>query len=120
MKLTWESLKTDKRYYGLAHEMREDDDRLPGWFNQIKERGFDSTEMWNLDLTFVKFMTPRLESFKNTLPEKDIQQIKDLDLIINCFIKRINDPSYYSNIDLIKEISEAYILFAKILPGLWN
>lgn len=122
MKLTWESLKTDKRYYGLAHEMREDDDRLPGWLNQIKERGFDSTEMWNLDLAFVKFILPRLIFFReNVVPDfKDAKQLeKNLNFIIKSFKKRIEDKSCYSDRKISREIEKAYELFGKILPGLW-
>ena len=31
---------------------------------QRKERGFDSTELWNLDTTLLRFLLPRLKAFE--------------------------------------------------------
>ena len=40
------------------------DERNEKYKQQRMERGFDDTECWNLDLTFVNFMIPRLKVFK--------------------------------------------------------
>ena len=33
---------------------------------QREEHGFDSTELWNLDVTFAKFLVPRLKAYKES------------------------------------------------------
>ena len=53
----------DLNYYGYAHEQKpEARFRL---HQQREERGFDDTELWNLDVTFCRFMLPRLKAFKS-------------------------------------------------------
>ncbi|MCQ2125604.1 MAG: hypothetical protein MJZ25_15625 [Fibrobacter sp.] len=39
------------------------DDRFKGWRKQRLERGFDDTELWNLDNTIMNFILPRLKAF---------------------------------------------------------
>jgi len=51
--------------YGSSHEMPMDA-RTPIWDKQRQERGFDDTELWSLDITFARFMLPRLQAFRNT------------------------------------------------------
>lgn len=41
-----------------------EDDRCEGWKKQRLERGFDDTELWNLDHTIIQFILPRLKAFK--------------------------------------------------------
>lgn len=40
------------------------DDRFEGWKQQRIERGFDDTELWNLDGTILSFIIPRLKAFR--------------------------------------------------------
>lgn len=54
-------------YYGCAKEVPLDDDRHKLWRKQRLERGFDNTELWNLDSTILKFILPRLEEFRKNL-----------------------------------------------------
>lgn len=42
----------------------EDSKRKEKFRKQRLSRGFDDTELWNLDLTFAKFMLPRLKEFR--------------------------------------------------------
>lgn len=44
-----------------------EDDRCEGWKKQRLERGFDDTELWNLDHTIIQFILPRLKAFKEQL-----------------------------------------------------
>lgn len=41
-----------------------EDDRCEGWKQQRLTRGFDDTELWNLDHTIIQFILPRLKAFK--------------------------------------------------------
>jgi hypothetical protein len=52
----------------LAPEMREDDNRQGAWAKQRISRGFDNTELWNLDIAFAKLMLPRVKEFIEYAP----------------------------------------------------
>lgn len=52
--------------YGFASEVPMDDPRQLAWSQQREERGFDDTELWNLDKTIAKFIHPRLVAFAET------------------------------------------------------
>lgn len=58
----------EKDPYGIPNVCfslaKPDDDRWEEWQYQRKSRGFDDTELWNLDSTIAKFITPRLKKFK--------------------------------------------------------
>jgi len=41
----------------------EGDDRHAKWLEQRLTRGFDDTELWNLDHTILQFIEPRLKAF---------------------------------------------------------
>ena len=53
--------------YGVSSELPADDDRQAAWAEQRANRGFDSTELWNLDVTFSRFVLPRLKAFAEDL-----------------------------------------------------
>ena len=50
--------------FSLARQLKNDDERLETFKRQRIERGFDDTELWNLDTTLLKFLLPRLKEFK--------------------------------------------------------
>lgn len=52
--------------YGYSSELPADDDRQALWAQQREERGFDNTELWNLDVSIARFIRPRLIAFKKT------------------------------------------------------
>lgn len=41
-----------------------EDERCEGWKKQRLERGFDDTELWNLDATILQFIIPRLKEYR--------------------------------------------------------
>lgn len=43
--------------------IKDDDDRWQEYESQRLERGFDNSELWNLDGTIAKFIYPRLKAF---------------------------------------------------------
>lgn len=49
--------------FSCANEV-SDKDRQKKYKEQRMTRGFDDTECWNLDITFCKFIIPRLKVFK--------------------------------------------------------
>lgn len=56
--------------YGMKNinfscELSETDSRKEEYKKQRIERGFDDTELWNLDLTILRFILPRLKAFKD-------------------------------------------------------
>ena len=59
--------------FSCIDETDEDPERLEKWKSQRDERGFDDTELWNLDLTIANFILPRLKVFReqtNGYPSK--------------------------------------------------
>lgn len=52
----------------LAPNMKKDDKRHKIWKRQRDKRGFDNTELWNLDIAFAKLMLPRIKEFMEYAP----------------------------------------------------
>lgn len=81
--------------YSISKEIDADDSRQKVWKRQREEKGFDNTELWNLDTTIAKFLADRLKAFKEytvTHPfELTSEEWKDtLQEMIDCF-------EYYTN-----------------------
>lgn len=106
-------------YYGF--DISENDERYDKFKKQREERGFDDTETWSLDVTFAKFLVPRLKRFKelnngipNGLNEQEWNNI--LDEMIEGFEGIITD-------DLINPRNEkadkALKLFTEHYFSLW-
>jgi len=51
--------------FSLSGEIKKDDPRQEIWKKQREERGFDDTELWNLDATIAEFILPRLKRFRD-------------------------------------------------------
>lgn len=99
-----------KNYYGFAHELPKEDERLTLFEKQREERGFDDSELWSLDCTLFKFLLPRL---------KALVEIRE-----RIFV----DPSFHKEMkELIELIEEdnalpnprMYELLYKCLPSMW-
>lgn len=76
--------------YGFSKRIPANDPRQKKWAKQRKKRGFDDTETWSLDVTFAKFLVPRLKRFKkinNGIPHGLTEEKwnKVLDVIIEGF-----------------------------------
>ena len=66
-----------------------DDERWSKWKQQRMERGFDDTELWNLDVTMARFILPRLKVYKEstfTVPGTIIYEVGGEGAMMN------NDP----------------------------
>ena len=98
-------------------DLKEDDERKEIFKKQRLERGFDETELWNLDTTILKFILPRLKAFKeNTFGHPG--DFKDMDDWLDCIDKMIKSIE-----DIINDESgadyEGLELFKKHFFDLW-
>lgn len=104
--------------FSLASTLPEVDERKELYKKQRIERGFDDTELWNLDSTILKFVLPRLKAFKECTcgypgtvkSEEEWQNI--LQKMIDSIEKIIND-----NAD--DEDYDGFELFKKYFFNLW-
>jgi hypothetical protein len=67
-------MKFPKDYLGCADGLPKNDKRLSGYAKELKEDGWDSTELWNLDVTTIKFIYSRLVAFKKHAQDKKLVQ----------------------------------------------
>lgn len=95
------------------------------YFFQRKNRGFDDTELWNLDVTFAEYIVPRLKAFRKLEcghPDGLTQEEwnKELDEMIWYFEFTCSDDKWF---DFSKETQnrkrKALKLFAKRYENLW-
>lgn len=116
-----ERLKKDKNYHGHTTTLSEKDDRVEKYLDQIDAQGFDMTELWNLDVTFVSFMLPRLICYKEKIAENELENetVKDLEYIIKYFSIRAEDKEYNFDREIQYHVQESYNLFAKVISRLW-
>lgn len=90
--------------------------------NQRLERGFDDSEMWNLDSTIAQFILPRLKRYKHLgkkchPSELTYQQWqKYLSKMIIAFELILEDKYSFKN---EVKIDEGLILFSQYLRSLW-
>lgn len=106
--------------FSLSGECSVDnEERQSLWKKQRMERGFDDTELWNLDSTILSFTLPRLKEFReqtisyptefNTLEEWQ----KVLDKMIDGIEKKVLEDS------VINCDNEGFDLFIKYFHCLW-
>ncbi len=88
--------------------------------NQRKKRGFDDSELWNLDHTISKFILPRLKRFKNItmgypacITEKEWDDT--LDTMINAFEYIVKEETDTHQ----NEIKKGLDNFRKYFFNLW-
>jgi len=81
--------------------------------NQRITRGFDYTELWNLDGTIAKFILPRLIAFKDAIHHEP-SMYKELDKMILAF-EELSKEDYVIN----GVISKGLKSFIKHFDNLW-
>lgn len=110
----------------------KNNERYNKWLNQRYERGFDDTELWNLDATIARFVKPRLEVFKTIKHgcpgayETEEAWNADIDKMIYAmdFVINGEDPcdvidGKLTETENYKKYKEGIELFAKNFMGLW-
>ena len=104
--------------YSLHKKIAKTDKRQKKWAMQRKNRGFDDTEIWNLDSTFVRFIIPRLERFKEFSGRPYGVTPEQWDEIIQQMIDGFKEYRDNEGKDF-KKVKKAFSLFAKWASGLW-
>jgi len=104
----------------------EKDERNELFKQQRLERGFDDSELWNLDMTFVEFMLPRIKRFREVhcgypgrLTDKKWNKI--LDEIIKGF-ELYKEFAYDVSLspEQGKQINKAFKLFSQYIYDMWD
>lgn len=110
--------------YSLAHQL-SDKGRYETFKAQHEERGFDDTELWNLDVSIAKFIFPRLKAFSKSgcrpghLEEEEWLEI--LNKMIRSFELMSDDVDAFSyDAKINMEIEEGLELFHQYYRNLWN
>lgn len=116
-------VKVPKNYYGLAYELPENDKRRPRYLKQVEKLGFDDTETWSLDTTFVKFLLPRLKRYKEIAAiDLDAHEgyREAIDAMIVGFSHVLSDEYFFcTNKKINDEIQLAFDMLAKWYGALW-
>lgn len=106
-----------------------DQEQLDEWKQQRMTRGFDDTELWNLDATIIRFILPRLKAFAAEPTagypcrlEQDYPDCKDYNElwwneIIPTMIKGLEE--YLDDFSFDDE-TEGMKLFFKYFTALWT
>ena len=121
-------MKRPLNYFGLAFdEHMLKDKRQKEWKKQRKEKGFDNTELWNLDNTIAQFIFPRLKAFKEKTPKipgnlTEQEWNKILEDMLYPFETIIQD-NWYTKVptkEECKKFKKGLKLFSKYLMALWD
>lgn len=105
--------------FSLARQLKDDDERQETFKRQRIERGFDDTELWNLDTTLLKFLLPRLKEFKrqtNSFPST-VESFEEWQNILQKMIDAI-EHNLYGNYK-IGEYMEEFKLLQEYIFDLW-
>lgn len=91
------------------------DERWDKYTKQRKERGFDDSELWSLDITIAKFILPRLERYQEikcaypgSMTEEEWTNI--VQMMISAFNTYIYDEDLTNDEDVIKKFCECGII----------
>lgn len=102
--------------YSLSTSISLTDERHEDWALQRALRGFDNTELWNLDTTLAKFLLPRLKAAKALhygIPEHEMSAM------IEAFEFMLTD-SYFTRSEIHNEmVQKGLKLFLHNYLGLW-
>lgn len=134
--------KLDILYLGIPNvcfssSNKKEDKIKPIYVKQRKERGFDDTEMWGLNVVIAEFILPRLKRFREikisqnniinpkTQIEKSLVKISNkkiniLDKMIRSFELVIKDNKKDLNIEEQMEFEKGFKLFNKHFMELWD
>ena len=107
--------------YSCSKKMKETDPRQEVWARQREERGFDDTELWNLDVTICKFILPRLKAFAANIQgvPGDLTEEQWADILAHMLQ---SFEAYIEEDYVVKtaEGKEGFTLFVTYLRHLWN
>lgn len=111
-----EPAKDQKMDYGTSHLVPADDARQPTWAEQRATRGFDDTELWNLDRTFARVMYPRLVAYRES---RAVRNDEVLNTIIDGLALMAGDAYFDLSDDEQHQLEEALVLFGQHITRFW-
>lgn len=108
-------------YVGCANDIALiDSPKQTVWEKQRKKRGFDDTEIWNLDISLFLWLYPRLEQIiktnKKIFTKSNWQPIEALYNFLTPWYKSCQGTGIMTDLNTDK----ACKLLAKALPKMWN
>lgn len=111
--------------FSLECAVNEGDPRYDEWRQQRKERGFDDTELWNLDRSIARWLLPRLKAFRQDTegyPAR-LESVKAWEDILDKMILGLDlfvskDAIMFSKEESDK-VDEAMRLLAEYFMDLW-
>lgn len=116
--------------FSIAHKLPKDSKKQKIWKKQREKRGFDDTELWNLDLTLFQFIIPRLEVFKDitmSFPSYETSESynEKLTFIINSFKAKYESFESTSinsedEIQIHQNAKKAAIMLGELWFDLWS
>ena len=111
---TVEDKYTKRTYITLAdiHDTRQ-----LHFYHQRNWRGFDGSELWNLDMTIVKYLVPRLRRFAKNV--KGRYDEKDILTMCEGFQVYLDNTSPFSPQKVKDTFYHALNLFKRRVGGLW-
>lgn len=123
-------MKTDEYRKGYEDGLKEmsythvdsttSEEKKDLYHKQLLERGFDDTELWNLDYTIAQFVLPRLKRFREVnkgypaLLKTEDSWDEKLDEMIAYFQAYVDN-----NDEALEEHKEGITLFAEWFNHLW-
>lgn len=111
-------------YLGLAHTLRESDERQVLWRKQREELGFDDTELWNLFYTISLFCLPRIKRFRETLSgypsTLTLEEWSNKLLSMEKAFELLIDDKIIKTAEEQAVIDEGLDNFRKYFENLWN
>ena len=119
-----EEIIKSKTYYGCAEDIYLTDKRRFRWLKDREKYGYDSTDLWSLDITIIKFMIPRLKDLISIRGDTFINQdlfILEMNTVVKFFeiYLDFNSSEYITPKERGEMYDEAFALFVKNFPKLW-
>jgi hypothetical protein len=110
-----------KGYVGCANDIALiDSPKQKLWKKQRKDRGFDDTEIWNLDTSMFLWLYPRLEAIlkinKDLFTKSNWQPIEKLYNFLTPWYQSCLKTGLCTDLDT----DTATKLLSKALPKMWN
>lgn len=102
--------------YGVSSQILPTDNRQVKWLEQRQTRGWDDTELWNLDCTVAQFILPRLKVF---VERNTSFQCEDMEKIVEMFEFLTSQDVFLPTENQTKLFEEGMILFARYYRSLW-
>lgn len=92
------------------------------WSKQRRERGFDDSELWDLDHTFARLMLPRVKAFlvqHEEMTVEDKRWKRDMAVIVKA-MELLSDGEVWCAGEEAEQIAKGMRVFAKRIREMWT